>query len=63
MRDHYGDLNFRVKVIVRFKMRVRFRVRVTDKNGLRIGMVFRVRVWFCRSLQQRVMGRKHYLLK
>ena len=38
-------INFRVRIRVKFKIKVRFRVRI--KDSVRVGMVFRVRVWFC----------------
>ena len=37
--------------------RVNFRVRVKFKDMVRVGMVFKVRVWFCLSIRCSVTGR------
>ena len=40
-------------------VRDKIRVRVRVKDRVRVGMVFKVRVWFHLSVQQRNAGRNH----
>ena len=45
---------------IRYKIKVRFRDRVRVKDRARDGVLFRVRVWFCLSIQVWVTSRNTF---